>query len=225
MSSHILVIEEEQQFAQFLKLELEAQGYIVTVCHDGVNGLKIARESHPDLILLDGSSPKLSGLQICRRFRLNGDQLPIILMTAKDELGDRVAGLDAGADDYILKPFSIEGLILRIKANLRPQSQLNPDLLQFLDLSLNLRTKAVYRGDRSLELTGKEYDLLHYFMCHPRKVLTREQILEKVWGYDFRGDSNIIEVYIRYLRIKLEANQEKRLIHTVRKIGYVLKEN
>ncbi len=225
MSTHILIIEEEEDFAHFLKLQLEERNYLVTFCHDGINGFKTARELNPDLILLDGISPTISGLQLCRRFRLNGEQLPIILFIAKDDISDRVAGLDAGADDYIVKPFSMEALIFRIQANLHPIPPERQDLLQFFDLSLNPRTKQVYRGERLVELTATEYDLLHYFMCHPREVLTREQILHKVWGDNFVGDSNIIEVYIRYLRIKLEANREKRLIQTVRGIGYVLKEN
>ena len=224
MSGDILVIEDEVKLAQFIELELKYEGYQVTVCHDGMSGLTTARETNPELILLDWMLPGVSGLEICRRLRLTGDKVPIILLTAKDEISDRVAGLDAGADDYLVKPFSIEELLARIRAHLRRTQEKDPDLLEFMDLSLNRRSREVYRGDRLIELTAKEYELLEYLLSHPRQVLTRDQILERVWGYDFMGDSNIIEVYVRYLRLKLEANKEKRLIQTVRGVGYVLKE-
>ncbi|WP_148096694.1 response regulator transcription factor, partial [Aphanothece sacrum] len=145
------------------------------------------------------------------------------LLTAKDDISDRVAGLDAGADDYIVKPFSLEELLARVRAHLRRNQDENPNLLEFEDLSLNRSTREVYRGNRLIELTAKEFDLLEYLITHPRQVLTRDQILERVWGYDFMGDSNIIEVYIRYLRLKLEVNGEKRLIQTIRGVGYVLR--
>jgi DNA-binding response OmpR family regulator len=221
---HILVIEDEAKLAQFIELELKYEGYQVTVAQDGLSGLTAARESHPDLILLDWMLPGVSGLEICRRLRLTGDRVPIILLTAKDEIGDRVAGLDAGADDYIVKPFSIEELLARLRAHLRRNQEDDTDLLQFSDLRLNRSTREVYRNNRAIELTAKEFDLLEYLLTHPRQVLSRDQILERVWGYDFMGDSNIIEVYIRYLRLKLEANGEKRLIQTVRGVGYVLRE-
>lgn len=220
----ILVIEDEQKLAKFLELELQYEGYEVIVAHDGMTGLTIARESNPDLILLDWMLPAVSGLEVCRRLRTSGSKTPIILLTAKDEISDRVAGLDAGADDYIVKPFSIEELLARFRAHLRRSNEEDPDQLQFLDLTLNRRTREVKRGERSIELTATEYDLMEYLISHPRQVLTRDQILEKVWGYDFGGDSNIIEVYVRYLRLKLESNKEKRIIQTVRGVGYVLKE-
>lgn len=220
----ILVVEDEVKLAQFIELELKYEGYNITVVHDGLGGLTTARETKPDLILLDWMLPGISGLEICRRLRLTGDKVPIILLTAKDEIGDRVAGLDAGADDYIVKPFSIEELLARIRANLRRTQEKDSEQLQFLDLRLNKSTREVYRAQRSIELTAKEFDLLEYLITHPRQVLTRDQILERVWGYDFMGDSNIIEVYVRYLRLKLEAEGEKRIIHTVRGVGYVLKD-
>jgi DNA-binding response OmpR family regulator len=224
MKSRILVVEDEAKLAQFMELELQYEGYQVTVATDGLAGLTTARESQPDLILLDWMLPGISGLEICRRLRLTGDRVPIILLTAKDEISDRVAGLDAGADDYIVKPFSLEELLARVRAHLRRNQEDNPDLLKFADLQLNRSTREVTRGDRGIELTAKEFDLLEYLISHPRQVLTRDQILERVWGYDFMGDSNIIEVYVRYLRLKLEAQEEKRLIQTVRSVGYVLRE-
>ncbi|ELS02534.1 response regulator with CheY-like receiver domain and winged-helix DNA-binding domain [Xenococcus sp. PCC 7305] len=224
MKSHILVVEDEGKLAQFIKLELEYEGYEVTVVTDGLGGLGTAREMTPDLILLDWMLPGISGLEICRRLRQTGDKVPIILLTAKDEVSDRVAGLDAGADDYMIKPFSIEELLARIRANLRRNQEEDSSSLQFSDLRLDRSSREVYRSNRLIELTAKEFDLLEYLISHPRQVLTRDQILERVWGYDFMGDSNIIEVYVRYLRLKLEANQEPRLIQTVRGVGYVLRE-
>ena len=224
MKSHILIVEDEAKLAQFIKLELEYEGYQVTTAQDGLTGLANAREIDLDLILLDWMLPGISGPEICRRLRSTGNQVPIIMLTAKDEVSDRVAGLDAGADDYIIKPFSIEELLARVRANLRRTQEEDPDLLQFSDLRLNRSTREVYRGDRLIELTAKEFDLLEYLISHPRQVLTRDQILERVWGYDFMGDSNIIEVYVRYLRLKLEAEKEQRLIQTIRGVGYVLRE-
>jgi DNA-binding response OmpR family regulator len=224
MNSHILLVEDEVKLARFIELELNSEGYRVSVANDGIAGLTLARESAPDIAILDWMLPGLSGLEVCRRLRATGNKVPIILLTAKDEVGDRVAGLDAGADDYVVKPFSIEELLARIRAHLRRNHEPDSDLFQFEDLRLNRLTREVYRGDRAIELTAKEFDLLEYLISHPRQVITRDQILEKVWGYDFMGDSNIIEVYIRYLRLKLEENQEKRLIHTIRGVGYVLRE-
>ena len=225
MKSHILVVEDEKKLAKFIKLELEYEGYEVTVTNDGLAGLSTARELNPDLILLDWMLPGISGVEICRRLRQTGDKVPIIILTAKDEVSDRVTGLDAGADDYLIKPFSIEELLARVRASLRRhQEEEDANILQFADLTLNRSTREVYRAHRLIELTAKEFDLLEYLLSHPRQVLTRDQILERVWGYDFMGDSNIIEVYVRYLRLKLELNQESRLIKTVRSVGYVLKE-
>ena len=224
MTAHILLVEDEVKLARFLELELSSEGYKISVAHNGIAGLTLARELSPDLAILDWMLPELSGLEICRRLRATNITIPVILLTAKDEVCDRVAGLDAGADDYVVKPFSIEELLARIRAHLRRTQEPDQDILQFEDLSLNHRTREVYRGKRAIELTAKEFDLLEYILSHPRQVFTRDQILEKVWGYDFMGDSNIIEVYIRYLRLKLEENNEKRLIHTVRGVGYVLRE-
>ena len=225
MTPHILLVEDEVKLAKFVELELGFEGYQVSVANDGLTGLTMARESSPDLILLDWMLPGMTGLEICRRLRTTGDKVPIILMTAKDEVSDRVAGLDAGADDYVVKPFSVEELLARVRARIRRTSEeSSEDNLEFEDLKLNRSTREVYRNGRLIELTAKEFDLLEYLLGHPRQVITRDRILEEVWGYDFMGDSNIIEVYVRYLRLKLEANDEKRLIKTVRGVGYVLRE-
>jgi DNA-binding response OmpR family regulator len=210
---HILLVEDEIKLARFIELELASEGYRVTVAHDGMSGLSLVRESEPDLAILDWMMPGLTGVELCRRLRATGIKIPVILLTAKDEVGD-----------YLVKPFSIEELLARIRAHLRRTQETETDLLQFEDLSLNRRTREVYRGQRSIDLTAKEFDLLQYLMSHPRQVFTREQILENIWGYDFLGDSNIIEVYVRYLRLKLEQDSEKRLIHTARGVGYSLRE-
>jgi len=224
MASKILIVEDDATLAQFLKQELSYEGYDVNVEADGMEGLMAIRENQPDLVILDWMLPRLSGIEICRRLRDSFNRVPIILLTAKDEVSDRVSGLDAGADDYIVKPFSLEEFLARVRANIRRTQEPDPDVLKFDDLSLNRSTREVFRGSRAIELTAKEFDLLEYLMRHPRQVLTRDQILEKVWGYDFMGDSNIIEVYVRYLRLKLEAEKEPRLIQTVRSVGYVIRE-
>jgi DNA-binding response OmpR family regulator len=224
MTATILLVEDEERLARFIELELSSEGYNINVAHDGLTGLTMAREAPPDLLILDWMMPGMTGLEVCRRLRATGSKVPVILLTAKDEVSDRVAGLDAGADDYVVKPFSIEELLARIRAHLRRNQEDNPDLLQFEDLALNRRTREVFRNGRAIELTAKEFDLLDYLLSHPRQVITRDQILEKVWGYDFMGDSNIIEVYVRYLRLKLEEKGEKRLIQTVRGVGYVLRD-
>lgn len=222
--AHVLLIEDEANLARSLELELSCEQYQVTVARSGLEGLTAARELHPDLILVDVGLPDISGLEICRRLRKTGSKIPLLLLTAKGELEDRVTGLDAGADDYVTKPFSIEELLARIRAHLRRTQETYAETLEFEDLRLNRLTREVYRGQRPIDLTPKEFDLLDYFLANPRQVLSRDKILEKVWGYDFMGDSNIIEAYIRYLRIKLEKEGEKRLIQTVRRIGYVLRD-
>ena len=222
-AAKILVVEDEEKLAKFVQLELGYEGYEVTVANDGLSGLMAARDSEPDLVLLDWMMPGLTGVEVCRRLRATGATMPVILLTAKDGIEDRVAGLDAGADDYVVKPFSIEELLARVRAHLRRNQSEGPEAFMFADLSLNRQTREVKRGDRAIELTAKEFDLLDYLISHPKQVLTRDRILEEVWGYDFMGDSNIIEVYIRYLRLKLEAEGESRLVQTVRGVGYVMR--
>ncbi|WP_035987622.1 response regulator transcription factor [Leptolyngbya sp. KIOST-1] len=224
MGARILIVEDEEKLAKFVQLELSYEGYEVTVAHDGLSGLMAARDQTPDLILLDWMLPGLSGVEVCRRLRQTGTATPVILLTAKDDVSDRVEGLDAGADDYVVKPFSIEELLARVRAHLRRTEPQDAEVLVFGDLTLDRRSREVRRGARSIELTAKEFDLLDYLMTNPRQVLTRDRILEQVWGYDFMGDSNIIEVYVRYLRLKLEAEGESRVIQTMRGVGYVLRD-
>ncbi|CAN1211392.1 response regulator transcription factor [Tumidithrix helvetica PCC 7403] len=223
MATQILLIEDEIKLAQFVEMELSCEGYQVSMANDGLTGLTLARQISPDLVILDWMMPGLSGIEICRRLRSTGIKVPILLVTAKDEISDRVMGLDAGADDYIIKPFSIEELLARIRSHLRRTKEENTDTLQFEDLSLNRLTREVKRTGQFIELTVREFELLEYLMANPQQVLTRDRILEKVWGYDFGGDSNVIEVYVRTLRLKLEEHNPKRLIQTIRGVGYVMR--
>ncbi len=220
----ILLIEDEGRIAQFVERALIYEGYRVSVARDGQMGLGIARDNPPDLVILDWMLPGLDGLEVCKRLRAASDVL-ILMLTAKDDLKDRVQGLDAGADDYLVKPFEIDELMARIRALFRrsaPQSK--PEMLRFSDLTLDTGTHRAYRAERAIDLTAKEYELLELFMRNPRQVLTRDVIFDRVWGYDFGGESNIIEVYVRYLRQKTEQENESRLVHTVRGVGYVLRE-
>jgi len=223
MNESILIIEDDQAILKLLKRSLTYEGYEVETADDGPTGLSKARELQPDLVILDWMLPGMDGLEICHRLRVSGDT-PVLMLTAKDTIQDRVQGLDAGADDYLVKPFDVDELFARIRALLRrTQSQRNP-ILTFADLTLDTGSRQATRGERNISLTAKEYDLLELFLRHPRQVLTREVIFDRVWGYDFGGESNVLEVYIRYLRQKLEAGGEPRLIHTVRGVGYVLRE-
>lgn len=223
-SERILVIEDEARIAQFVERGLIYEGYRVNVARDGQTGLTIARDSPPDLVILDWMLPGLDGLEVCKRLRSASD-IPILMLTAKDEYKDRVTGLDAGADDYLVKPFSVDELMARVRALFRRSTPTSrPEVLRFGDLSLDTGTHRAYRDERAIDLTAKEYELLELFMRNPRQVLTRDLIFDRVWGYDFGGESNIIEVYVRYLRQKTESETESRLIHTVRGVGYVLRE-
>jgi two-component system response regulator MprA len=219
----ILVIEDEERIRQFLQRGLSYEGYRVDVAEDGTTGLDIARDHPPDLVLLDVMLPGMDGIEVCRRLRAGGD-VPILMLTAKEAIEDRVAGLDAGSDDYLVKPFAFDELLARIRALLRRVQPAKPDVFRFADLELDTGTRQGKRAGRTFDLTAKEYELLELFMRNPRRVLTREIIYDRVWGYDFGGESNIIEVYVRYLRQKTEAGNMSRLIHTVRGIGYVLRE-
>jgi DNA-binding response OmpR family regulator len=225
MNNRILLVEDDPKLSKFIESELSLEGYEVTVAFNGLDGLTIARDDQPDLVILDWMLPEISGLDVCTRLRKTGVQVPIIMLTAKDEISDRVTGLNSGADDYLTKPFSIEELLARVKARMRRMYPETSDNLQFEDITLNRPSHEVYRAGQKIVLTAKEFDLLEFMLRHPQQVLSRDQILEAVWGYDFMGESNIIEVYIRALRIKLEDNNSKRLLHTVRGVGYVLRNN
>lgn len=224
MNERILIIEDDQAILKLIQRGLAYEGYTVDTATDGRSGLLMARENHPDLVVLDWMLPKMDGLEVCHRIRTGGDT-PILMLTAKDTIQDRVQGLDAGADDYLVKPFNLDELLARVRALLRRTQTTRIPVLEFVDLSLDTGSRQAARGERVISLTAKEYELLELFLRHPRQVLTREVIFDRVWGYDFGGESNVLEVYIRYLRQKLEAGDEARLIHTVRSVGYVMREN
>ena len=223
---HIMIISGQIELVETLQIELSQAGYQVSVIHDGLRGLLAVKRISPDLIVVGWAPPRLSGLEICDRLRLNQGSEPVILLTQQDNADDRIAGLEAGANDCISLPFVKEEFIARINANLsNRRDSRDPDaILRCADILLNRKTREVFRSDRLIRLTAKEFDLLEYLMDHYFQVLTRAQILENVWGYDYLGSSNIIEVYIRYLRRKLEDNDNSRVIQTVRSVGYILRE-
>jgi two-component system response regulator MprA len=224
MRELILVIEDEEKILNFLRRGLIYEGYRVETALDGNAGLASARDNPPDLVILDWMLPGIDGLEVCRRLRA-ASGVPILMLTAKDAVSDRVQGLDAGADDYLVKPFALDEVLARLRALLRRAKPEAPEVLAYADLKLDTGTHQAFRGERPIDLTAKEYELLELFLQHPRQVLTREVIYDRVWGYDFGGESNIIEVYVRYLRQKTEAGGEPRLLHTVRGVGYVLRES
>lgn len=223
MPARVLIIEDEERIRSFLQRGLNYEGYRVDVADDGQKGLDLARENPPDLVLLDIMLPGMDGIEVCKRLRAGSD-VPVLMLTAKETIEDRVAGLDAGADDYLVKPFAFDELMARVRALLRRAQPSKPQVYRFADLELDTGTRQGQRAGRIFDLTAKEYELLELFMRHPRQVLTREMIFDRVWDYDFGGESNIIEVYVRYLRQKTEADGGERVIHTVRGIGYVLRE-
>lgn len=224
MTERILVIEDDSQIADLLRRGLIYEGYAVEVAADGESGLSAARDRLPDMVLLDLMLPGVDGLTVCRRLRA-ASAVPILILTAKEAVPDRVAGLDAGADDYLVKPFNFDELLARVRALLRRHQRAGTaDELRFADLTVNLGGREVRRGSRRIELTAREFEMLALFMQNPRQVLTRDVLYDRIWGYDFGGESNIIEVYIRYLRSKLEEHGEPRLIQTVRGVGYALRE-
>ena len=222
--TRILVVDDDSKIRTVVRRGLAYEGYRVVEAGSGEEGLEKAREHLPDLVILDVMMPGIDGLEVTRRLRSSGDEIAILMLTARDEVKDRVAGLETGADDYLVKPFSFEELLARVHALLRRKASPSGEMLRFADLELDVDAREAQRAGRTIELTTTEFNLLLLFLRHPRKVLTRDVIMEHVWAYDFEGESNVLEVYVRYLRSKLEANREARLIHTVRGAGYVLKE-
>ncbi|MBA0125545.1 response regulator transcription factor [Haloechinothrix sp. YIM 98757] len=226
----ILVVDDDRAVRESLRRSLEFNGYTVELAGDGTTALDAVTANRPDAMVLDVMMPRLDGLEVARRLRSSGDDLPILVLTARDTVSDRVSGLDAGADDYLPKPFALEELLARLRALLRRASaeedttSENSKPLSFADLSLDPATREVRRAERAISLTRTEFALLELLMLNPKRVLTRSRILEEVWGYDFPTSGNALEVYIGYLRRKTEADGEPRLIHTVRGVGYVLRE-
>jgi two-component system response regulator MprA len=225
MKAHILVVDDDRRITEVLRRALAYEGYSVDVALRGDEALNKAIERPPDLVVLDLMLPGIDGLEVCRRLRTSGNQVPILMLTAKDSIPDRVAGLDIGADDYLVKPVELEELQARVRALLRRRNPEQTEVLRFADLELDTGTRVAHRGPREISLSTTEYELLALFLRRPRQVLTRDVIMERVWGYDFEGESNVLEVYIGYLRSKLEAGGEPRLLHTVRGAGYVLRES
>ena len=221
----LLLVEDNRRLSDSLRRSLEDDGYAVDVAYDGQEGEELAEMVPYSLIILDVMLPIRDGIEVCRALRNRRNATPVIMLTARDGLDDRILGLDSGADDYLVKPFNLDELTARMRALLRRTQTERNQVYQFADLTMDTSSRQVTRGKRLVPLTAKEYELLELFLRHPRQVLTREVIFDRVWGYDFGGESNVLEVYIRYLRQKLEAEEEPRLIHTIRSVGYVLREN
>lgn len=226
MNEKILIVEDEKKIARFLELELKYEGYEIISANDGRTGLEKALNEKPDLIVLDLMLPLMSGIEVCRRVRQSGSHVPIIMLTAKDDVSDKVMGLDMGADDYMTKPFAIEELLARIRVSMKRKDQQDKKeeavILTFGKLKLDdLRRQATYE-DELIELTKKEYELLRYLLENKNIALDRERILEKVWGYDYYGDTNVIDVYVRYLRSKIDQKYDVDMIKTVRGVGYII---
>jgi len=223
----ILVVDDDRAVRESLRRSLAFNGYTVDLAEDGVEALEAIASERPDAVVLDVMMPRLDGLEVCRQLRSTGDDLPILVLTARDSVSERVSGLDAGADDYLPKPFALEELLARLRALLRrtgPEDGGDGAVLTFADLTLDPSTREVHRGNRPISLTRTEFSLLEMLIANPRRVLTRSRILEEVWGFDFPTSGNALEVYVGYLRRKTEAEGESRLIHTVRGVGYVLRE-
>ncbi|SDC58805.1 DNA-binding response regulator, OmpR family, contains REC and winged-helix (wHTH) domain [Terribacillus halophilus] len=222
----ILVVEDEKKMARLLQLELEHEGFAVDVKFDGLDALEAFYAKSYHFILLDVMLPSLSGMELLRRIRKQDAHIPVMLLTARDAVPDKVSGFDLGATDYMTKPFEIEELLARIRAHLRHTATavVQEPLLQVGDLTLDEKTRTVKRGKKELELTPREYDLLSFLMKHEKQVLTRDQLLERVWGFQYAGDTNVVDVYIRYLRKKVDADEKQKLIKTVRGVGYTIKD-
>jgi DNA-binding response OmpR family regulator len=220
----ILAIDDDPSVTSLLKRGLAYEGYLVDIAGTGIAGLALAREHAPDLVVLDIMMPGMNGLEVLQRLRAADARLPVIMLTAKDAPADQVQGLESGADDYVVKPFTFEVLLARVRALLRRQQAEHPPILAFADLTLDTGSHAVRRGARDVTLTSLEFKLLQSFLEHPQQVLSKEVLLDRVWGYDFGGNANVVEVYVKQLRQKLEGEGEQRLLHTIRGAGYVLRE-
>jgi two-component system response regulator MprA len=227
----VLIVDDDPDVRDALRRSLTFEGYETRTAADGLDALARVAEEEPELIVLDVLMPRMDGLTAARRLRAEGARTPILMLTARDTVGDRVTGLDAGADDYLVKPFELDELLARVRALLRRSGYAEEaagaepgETLSYADLSMNPATREVHRGTRAVELTRTEFTLLEMFLAHPRQVLTREQILKSVWGFDFEPASNSLDVYVMYLRRKTEAEGEPRLVHTVRGVGYVLRD-
>ncbi|MDN5757704.1 MAG: response regulator transcription factor [Tomitella sp.] len=231
MAVNILVVDDDRAVRDSLRRSLTFNGYAVETAHDGLDALEKIEAARPDAIVLDVMMPRINGIEVCRRLRSTGDDLPVLMLTARDSVSERVAGLDVGADDYLPKPFALEELLARLRALLRrattdDEGHEEPaEVLAFADLTLDQASREVVRGERPISLTRTEFSLLEMLLYNPKRVLTRGRILEEVWGYDFPTSGNALEVYIGYLRRKTEADGEPRLIHTVRGVGYVLRDS
>ncbi|HEY3116633.1 MAG TPA: response regulator transcription factor [Chloroflexota bacterium] len=223
MGTNVLVVDDDPKITRLVQRALALEGYSVETATSGPTALSAARTFEPDLVILDILMPGMDGLEVCRRLRAAGDT-PILLLTAKDEVQDRVKGLDSGADDYVVKPFALEELLARVRALLRRREPGAREPLRYGDLTLDVEERRVRRGDHELALSATQFELLRYFMQHPRRVLSREAILDNVWGTNFVRPTNVVDVYVGYLRAKLEAMGSSRLLHTVRGAGYVLRE-
>lgn len=226
MRAHIVVVDDDIKITSLLRRSFAFEGYEVTTAANGAEGLQVLMKRDPDLLILDVMMPQLDGWEVCRRVRESGSTVPIMMLTAKDDVIDRVKGLDLGADDYVVKPFALEELLARARALLRRKAdklEKASSQLVYEDLVLDMDAREAIRSGERVELTSKEYDLLLLFMQNPRRVLTRDAIMEKIWGYDFSGESNVLEVYIAMLRQKIEIGGKGRLIQTVRGTGYVLR--
>jgi heavy metal response regulator len=219
----LLVVEDEKKVASFIKQGLEEEGYAVDLALDGEKGLEMALDGVHDLIILDISLPKMDGLQVLKKLRQQKVNTPVLLLTVRATIEDKVLGLDAGADDYLTKPFAFQELVARVRALMRRRAEADPALLQVADLILDPARRVVSRGGEKIELTAKEFALLEYFMRNRGRVLTRTLMIEHVWNYDFDTMTNIVDVYVNYLRKKIDSGREPKLIHTVRGVGYVLK--
>ncbi|QDY86161.1 response regulator transcription factor [Paenibacillus polymyxa] len=226
MRSTILIIDDDEKIVSMLRRGLAFEGYEVLTAANGAEGLNKMLTAEPDLVVLDVMMPQIDGFEVCRRMREGGSTVPVLMLTAKDEVENRVKGLDLGADDYLVKPFALEELLARVRALLRrktEQQDNNANRLTFEDLQLDNESREVVRGGKRLELTAKEFELLHLFMQNPKRVLSRDLIMDKIWGYDYSGESNVLEVYIAMLRQKTEQDGGKRLIRTIRGAGYILR--